>query len=222
MLAKFNISLTLSLCREGTGKPAYRCPRYSAPPTVEEPRPSGSSSGRGPEGPTTDSGADQPSEGQRKRARMESESDSGVIHARPLESLNKYNRGVSLPCEQIFGPNKDFPRNLLASALSNSTWRSMESVWNNFFSFEKSQLEKIVFPLKQNTINMLISWLLKSKNLRYSSIVAYINSLTSILTLKGLNCENLKSYATKIALKGCKNLEFQTNSPSTKRKVMTS
>ena len=97
----------------------------------------------------------------------------------------------------------------------------MESAWNNFLSFEKSQLEKIVFPLKQNTINLLISWLRDSKNLRYASIVAYINSLTSILTLKGLNCENMKSYATKIALKGCKNLEFQTNSPSTKRKVMS-
>ena len=48
-------------------------------------------------GPSTDSGADQPSEGQRKRARMEAELDSGVIHAKPLDSLNKYNHGVSLP-----------------------------------------------------------------------------------------------------------------------------
>ena len=97
----------------------------------------------------------------------------------------------------------------------------MESAWNNFLSFEKSQYEKIYFPLKQNTINKLISWLLKSKNLRYLSIVAYLNSLTSILTLKGLNCETLKSYATKVALKGCKNLEFQTNFSTKKRKVIS-
>ena len=56
-----------------------------------------------------DSGADQPSKGQRKRARMEAESDSGVIHARPLESLNKYNRGVSLPVSESSVQIKIFP-----------------------------------------------------------------------------------------------------------------
>ena len=60
----------------------------------------------------------------------------------------------------------------------------MESAWNNFLSFEKSQYEKIDFPLKQNTINKLISWLLKSKNLRYLSIEAYFKLLDKYLDLE--------------------------------------
>ena len=51
--------------------------------------------------------------------------------------------------------------------------------------------------------------------------MAYLNSLSSILSLKDLDCKIFKSYATKITLKGCKNLEFQLNFDTRKRKVMT-
>ena len=186
--------------------------------------PSGPSalSGQLGSGGGTSSGAGPQPDSQRKRAREEdSKSDSGVISAKPNNVLNKYITGFSLPCERIFGSVSDLPKDLIAPAFSNSSWRAMESAWNNFKAFEKFSDQAISFPLDQKTVNNLIIWLFKSKKLRHSSIVAYLNSLSSILTLKSLDCKILKSYATKIALKGCKNLEFQSEFDTRKRKVMT-
>ena len=127
----------------------------------------------GPSGPGR-SGAGRQSDSQCKRARDEdSESDSGVTWAKPNNVLNKYNTGFSLPCERILVSVSDLPKDLLASAFFNSSWRAMESAWNNFKAFENFSDRAVTFLLKQKTVNSLISWLFKKKKkLRHSSIVA--------------------------------------------------
>ena len=178
-------TLKLSLNREGLGRAVYRSPRFVAPSeeaAPQQPGPSDASSGPSASsgqpgssgGTSSSSGAGPQPDSQRKRAREEdSESDSGVISAKPNNVLNKYNTGFSLPCERIFGSVSDLPKDLIAPAFSNSSWRAMESAWNNFKAFENFSDQAISFPLDQKTVNNLIIWLFKNKKLRHLSIFIY-------------------------------------------------
>jgi hypothetical protein len=75
--------------------------------------------------------------------------------------------------------------------------------------------------LSQNLILDYVSWAVKIKKLKPSSIRAYLNCFSTIHKLQNLDSRGLKSHQIEAILKGAENLSLYEPPKKDSRKVMT-
>jgi hypothetical protein len=110
---------------------------------------------------------------------------------------------------------------LISAAFSKNSWSSIESGYNNFREFCKTDPYMKPIPLSQNIVSRYVHWLSSVKNLKHTSVVTYVNYLSTILKLKGEDVTFLHSYTTKTMLTVIKMSQTTTVAPTPTRKVMT-
>ena len=74
---------------------------------------------------------------------------------------------------------------LLSMAYSSSTWRSYESAWNCYSSFELESNLNSEWPITQSSLTNFITWCMYTRKLMSSSVQSYVNSLSSMHQLLG-------------------------------------
>ena len=190
------------MCREGSGKPTFKKPKYVTPEPI-------ASEDQASAGPSS------------KRQRTEEPEETGVVF-NPSLSAHKYSLEASASFSRIFGNSVSSEnQSLLSAAFSSGTWKSYKSSWNNMSAFCKCKNKNLSFPLSQEFINSYINWLVLEKNLKYTTVSSYLSSLNSVLKLKGLDSPNLDSFMTKTLLRGGKTVTILNQNPRPTRKVMT-
>ena len=110
---------------------------------------------------------------------------------------------------------------LLSMAYSSSTWRSYESAWNCYSSFELESNLNSEWPITQSSLTNFITWCMYTRKLMSSSVQSYVNSLSSIHQLLGQDSTIFSSLITKAILRGTENLETSKVQYKHTRKVFT-
>ena len=106
-------------------------------------------------------------------------------------------------------------------AYSSSTWRSYESAWNCYSSFELESNLNSEWPITQSSLTNFITWCMYTRKLMSSSVQSYVNSLSSIHQLLGQDSTIFSSLITKAILRGTENLETSKVQYKHTRKVFT-
>ena len=110
---------------------------------------------------------------------------------------------------------------LISAAYSQTTWKTYEAAYNSYVTFEIHRNTVTNWPLTQDNLNDYISWATLQKNLKHSTIVTYMASLSSIHQLFGYDGAIFSSFVTKAMLRGSNNLAPSLHTPTHTRKVFT-
>lgn len=111
--------------------------------------------------------------------------------------------------------------NLIAAAYAKTSWSKLVSAVNCLSKFSEQYNEDSCFPLTASCVTDFAAWCFTVKNLKSSTIHAYISSLATVHKLRNLSDSNCHNFLTKTVLKGVKNLELYDKHPTATRKVMT-
>ena len=153
-----------------------------------------------------------------KRPRIGASSTTGPSPG----SISKYSADSNSKLYRMLAENfPDSSKKLLSMAYSNSTWRSYESAWNCFKSFELDTSSICQWPLSQSHLNSFITWCTFKRNLMASSVDSYVNSLASIQQLMGYDSAIFASLVSKAILRGTENYETSKDFSKHTRKVFT-
>ena len=140
----------------------------------------------------------------------------------PSDSLSKFSGNITPNFCKIFGHKSiQCDKNLVYSAFSSASWRSMEAAWNSFISFCKCSNYHSENLISQKFLSDYISFLFLTKKLKHSTVESYLSSLSTIFRIKGVDAKLFYSFQTKLQVRGGKNMEYLSSPPSPTRKVMT-
>ena len=153
-----------------------------------------------------------------KRPRIETASATGPSPG----YITKYSADSNSKLYRMLAENfPDGSTKLLSMAYSSSTWRSYESAWNCFKSFELDTSSNYQWPISQSQLNSFITWCTFKRNLMASSVESYVNALASIQQLMGFESATFASLVSKAILRGTVNYETSKVLSKHTRKVFT-
>jgi hypothetical protein len=110
---------------------------------------------------------------------------------------------------------------LINASNSCDTWKRHQSALTCFFLFCAKTGTKAVWPLQSEVINSFCHWALTEKNLKSSTVKAYLSSMALYHRLNGLDESNCSNYLSKLIIRGAENLEITSCSKQRQRNVVT-
>ena len=120
-----------------------------------------------------------------------------------------------LKSEKLLAPEfhslcNDF-ENLMLHSSTKQTWAKHCSAWKLFIEFCNAYGVLFELPVNKEYIRAFVAWATTKKNLKSSTVKAYISSINIAHALGNVDCPNLNSdWCTKLALKGAKNFSDLT------------
>ena len=115
----------------------------------------------------------------------------------------------------------DETRSLINAFLAQKSWQKHNSALNSFNLYEKSKGRVSSWPLSKEALRDFVTWAVSEKNLKPSTIQAYLSSLMMVHKLKSLDCQNFSDHLLTSMLKGAENLSFYKQMSKGARKAMT-
>ena len=96
--------------------------------------------------------------------------------------------------------------NLVLHSSTTQTWAKHCSAWKLFNEFCNAFGVRFQLPIKKEHSRAFVTWAISKKNLKSSTVKAYVSSLNVAHALSNVESPNLSSdWCTKLALKGAKN-----------------
>ena len=87
--------------------------------------------------------------------------------------------------------------------------------------FELTEGSICTWPLSNDDINNFCYWALTVKKLKYSTVSAYISSISLAHKLRGMDNSACYNYTTKLILRGAENMTLYEPCKTRNRNVMT-
>ena len=118
--------------------------------------------------------------------------------------------GSMLKPEKLLAPEfhslcDEFSKLVLYSS-TKQTWARHCSAWKLFKEFCDEYRVRFELPVNKEYTRAFVAWAISKKNLKSSTVKAYISSINVAHALGNMDCPNFNSdWCTKLALKGAKN-----------------
>ena len=110
---------------------------------------------------------------------------------------------------------------LVIFSQTSNTWSKHKAVWNCLDKFAVSEDIQLTWPISIETIRTFVVWCLCFKNLKPSTVKAYLSSIKFAHELKGLKYDLNRDKIVSLALKGAENKQLLTHSNESCRRAVT-
>ena len=97
---------------------------------------------------------------------------------------------------------------LLHASLAQSTWKRYGSAWSALDAYQAYTGSRLRWPLSDNTIRGYVTYLVTVRNLKTTSVKAYISALSCLHRLKGFPNHKMDDDITRAVMRGAENLQL--------------